>query len=58
MMFPGNCAPVEGSMMGAAIPEKSPVRSAAGGTSAAPPKDPAICRPDSQLKKKNVLSFP
>ena len=31
------------------------MRSAAGGIKAVPPKDPAICRPDSQLKKKKVL---
>src|SRR3989442_7564214 len=44
--------------MGARTPEKSPERCAIGGSSACPPKDPATCRPDSQLKKKNVLSLP
>ena len=47
-----------GSMMVAGDAEKLPVRNAAGGTSACPPNEPATCLPDSQLKKKNVLSLP
>src|ERR1044071_151926 len=44
--------------MRAATPEKLPPRCKAGGTIDVPPNVPEICRPDSQLKKKNVRFRP